>query len=292
MGRGFLLVFSHGASRSLDRGTDLEFAPFFLHHFQHVSLFEKQSANMKKLHQVGFNGWMSMLTEKRFPISLFVLGIAIFWIFSVPNAIAEPKAPDDVVQAAQQGLMPFLDKIPKNSLDQFGFGQTDSFDAAVLGTPFLVHTITPSALKQYQSGVTVASLLTPTTLWYFPVLIAGQPKAILVVDQISNQWQAVSLGYPSLAREWDTVCKQWPEFQGYHPVLITIFQAHQHVFTVPEKGNDNLTTLLPPIQQIPNGMGQAQVTGDSSRYAILDNATKVIRNLMPVVENNLRESNP
>jgi len=28
MGRGFLLVFSHGASRSLDRGTDLEFAPF------------------------------------------------------------------------------------------------------------------------------------------------------------------------------------------------------------------------------------------------------------------------
>ena len=203
---------------------------------------------------------------------LLVLCIAMFWILSVPKAIAEPKAPDAVVQAARQGLRPFLDKIPRNSLDQFGFDQADSFDAAVLGAPFLVHTITPSALKQYQSGVTVTSLLTPTSLWYFPVLIAGHPKAILVVDQLNHQWQAVSLGYPYVAREWDAVCKQWPESQGYHPVFIAIFQAHQHEFTVPEKGADNLTPLLAPGQQTPNVMGQAQATGANARYATLDDA--------------------
>jgi len=107
---------------------------------------------------------------------LFVLGMAMFWILSVPKAIAEPKAPDAVVQSAGLGLRSFLDKIPQNSLAQFGFDQTDSFDAAVLGAPFLVHTITPSALRQYQSGVTVTSLLTPTSLWYFPVLIADSPE--------------------------------------------------------------------------------------------------------------------
>jgi hypothetical protein len=129
-------------------------------------------------------------------------------------------------------------------------------------------------------------------MWYFPILIAGQPKAILVVDQISNQWQAVSLGYPYLAREWDAVCKQWPESQGYHPALITIFQAHQHVFTVPEKGADNLTLILAPGQQMTDAIGQAQAAGAGSRYATLDDATKVIRNLIPVVESNLRESSP
>jgi len=218
--------------------------------------------------------------------------MAMFWILSVPKAIAEPKAPDAVVQAAGLGLRSFLDKIPQNSLAQFGFDQTDSLDAAVLGAPFLVHTITPSALRQYQAGVTVTSLLTPTSLWYFPVLIAGQPKAILVVDQLNNQWQAVSLGYPYVAREWDAVCKQWPESQGYHPVFIAIFQAHQHVFTVPEKGAGNLTLLLAPGQQMLNVMGQAPATGANARYATLDDAAKVIRNLMPVVENNLRELNP
>ena len=223
---------------------------------------------------------------------LFVLGMAMFWILSVPKASAEPKAPDAVVQAAGQGLKPFLDKIPQNSLAQFGFDQTDSFDAAVLGAPFLVHTITPSALRQYQSGVTVTSLLTPTSLWYFPVLIAGHPKAILVVDQLNHQWQAVSLGYPYVAREWDAVCKQWPESQGYHPVFIAIFQAHQHVFTVPEKGTDNLTPLLVPGQQTPNARGQAQATAVSSSYASLGDAAKVIRILMPAVESNLQESNP
>jgi len=221
---------------------------------------------------------------------LFALCMAMFWILSAPNAIAEPNAPDAVVQAARQGLRPFLDKIPQKSLGQFGFDQADSFDAAVLGTPLLLHTITPSALKQYQSGAAVTSLLTPTTLWYFPILIAGQSKAILVVDRLRDQWQAVSLGYPGLAREWDAISKQWPESQGYHPILIAIFQAHQHVFTVPEKGADNLTLLAP--SQMPSNMGKAQATGASPRYATLDDAAKVIQNLIPVVENNLQESNP
>ena len=214
--------------------------------------------------------------------------LAAWRILPDSTAIAESTAPDAVIQAAMQGLKPFLDKIPQEARAQFGFDPADSFNAAVLGAPVLVHTITPAALEQYQAGTAVTSLLTPTTLWYFPVRIAGQAKAILVVDRLQDQWQAVSLGYFGLAREWDAIVKQWPESQGFHPELIAIFQAQQHAFTVPKKGVDNLTLLTSG----PMETGKAQAAGAQPPYATLGDATTVIQNLIPAVENNLLEPTP
>ena len=217
---------------------------------------------------------------------LVALGLAVFWILPTSILMAESKAPDAVVQAATQGLKPWLDKIPASSMLQFGFDPTAPLDSATLGAPFLVHTITPAALKQYKSGTAVTDLITPTTLWYFPVLVAGEAKAILVVDRMNDRWEAVSLGYSNLAGEWANVTRQWPESKGYHPVLIAVFQAKQHLFTVPEKGAANLTPLASGQQA--KVLKSAGATG--ARYSTLDNADSVIQNLIPAVENNLQSN--
>lgn len=203
--------------------------------------------------------------------------------------LAQQTPPADVLQAATAGLQPYLQKIPAGSQDQYGFDGGDDLSAAALGDPFLVHTITPAALEKYQAGMTVASVITPTTVWYFPVLIAGQPRAILAVDRLNNKWQAVSLGYAGLAKELGPLTRQWSVAQGYHPVLIAVFQARQYLFTVPEKDGNNLTRL---------GSAKAPASGPAPAvgaafdgYAVLGTAGAVLGELKPVVQSVVKGTN-
>jgi len=213
-------------------------------------------------------------------VKLLAVFIVMGWILSVPCAMANQDAPADVQQAAAQGLQPFLNKIPVISLEEYGFAPGDSLDTASLGDPFLVHMITPDTLEQYRTGLAVTSLLTPTTMWYFPVLIAGQSRAILVVDRLDNKWQAVSLGYAGLAQELGTLNRQWKASQGYHPMLIVVFQAKQYLFTVPEKDSQNLTRLVTQ---------KTMATGKpADDYATLGTAAGVIEQLKPVVKDALK----
>lgn len=220
---------------------------------------------------------------------LLVVSMVMAWIFAIPCLMAQ-NAPEAVQQAAAQGLQPFLSKIPAPSVEEYGFVHGDDLATASLGTPFMVHTITPSALEQYQAGMTVASILSPTTAWYFPVLIAGQTRAILAVDNIDNQWKAVSLGYAGLARELGAVSQQWKAVQGYHPMLIVVFQAKQYLFTVPEKDAYNLTRLSANKTPATDPL-QATAPTPSNDYATLGTAADVIKQLKPVVQNALKGPN-
>lgn len=216
-------------------------------------------------------------------VKLLAVCMAMGWIFSVPCVMAQQDAPADVQQAAVQGLQPFLNKIPTASMGDFGFAPGDSLGAATLGSPFLLYTITPSALDQYRVGMAVSVLVTPTTAWYFPVLIAGQTRAILIVDRLDNKWQAVSLGSAGLARELGAVVRQWKAAEGYHPMLIVVLQAKQHLFTVPEKDSQNLTRL------VTKSTGQIKTAVNPvDDYATLGTAAGVIEQLKPVVKEALK----
>jgi len=139
---------------------------------------------------------------------LLAVSIVMAMILAAPCLMAEQGTPAGVLQAAAEGLQPYLSKIPADSLEQYGFVNGEALNTASLGTPFLLYTLTPAALQQYQAGMSVASVVTPTTMWYFPVLVAGQPRAILVVDRLNNQWKAVSLGYAGLAKELGALNRQ------------------------------------------------------------------------------------
>jgi hypothetical protein len=149
------------------------------------------------------------------------------------------------VSAAKAGLPSFLGHIPTNDRQDYGFTKTDSLDKATLGDPFNLHTITPDALLNYSGDVPVASILTTTDLWYFPVMMQNKVRCILVVDYLDGEWQAVSLGYANLAKSLNQVRRNWPAASGYNPVLIAVFQAKKFLVTIPEAPGENLTILSP-----------------------------------------------
>ena len=215
--------------------------------------------------------------------------MVVAMILLVPCLMAEQNAPESVRQAAVEGLQPYLNKIPVESLEEFGFVRGDAVNMASLGTPFLLYTITPAALEQYRTGMTVASIVTPTTVWYFPVLIAGQPRVILVVDRLDNQWKAVSLGYAGLARELGALIRQWKASQGYQPMLIVVFQAKQYLFTIPEKDAYNLTRLT--ANKAPATDPLQAIAAPANDYATLGTVADVIDQLKPVVRNALKAPN-
>ena len=155
---------------------------------------------------------------------------------------------------------------------------------ACLGTPVLLQAIKPSALSSNQVSDTVSSVAAETSMWFFPVLIGAEVKAMLVVDRLDNEWKAVSLGYAPLAREWNQVLNQWPATKGFHPRLVASFQAPQFYFTVPEAGDRNLTPLLSPrnadSSAKPPSYGSQQI---SNRYSTLGNCSAEVSTLKAVL---------
>ncbi len=196
------------------------------------------------------------------------------------SAVSESMAgdtPHDVIQAAEEGLQPFLKRIPQGERERFGFTKTDNPEQAYLGNPFRLHTITPAAISEYQPGDTANSLISETRMWYFPVMFENEFRTILIVDHMDGQWKAVSLGRAKLARQLGKVSKDWSRKRGYAPRLIAVFQAGEYLFTVPEKGDYNLTSLS--SDQGSDNKRSAQAGSD------LDELSRTIERLKPLVDN-------
>ena len=160
-----------------------------------------------------------------------------------------------------------MSRVPLEARAQYGFASSDDFQQAQLGTAFNLYTMTPQALLTYSADTPVTSLLAKTAMWYFPVMVHNQVRAILVVDQVGGQWQAVSLGYAELARALDRVGQRWPQAKGFHPQLIAVFQAKEYLVRVPEYSSNDLISIFPTGREL---------TGS--------NAADVIERLKPVVK--------
>jgi len=214
---------------------------------------------------------------------------AILFLFCLASAVdAQPanhldNLPAALINTAETGLQQFFNKLPADSRADYGFIPTDEPDQLSLGTPFKLYTITPASIFAYRSGDTVSSLLTETDLWYFPVISEDQIRSILVVEQSDNQWQAVSLGQAPLAAELDRIKRVWPVEDGFNPRLIVVYQAKQFFFTVPERGEFNLTLIS---TESTTAEDRSDTTG---KYSSLDKLEQVIQRLAPVVETSLQE---
>lgn len=180
--------------------------------------------------------------------------VCMLLLLPVVSESMAADTPPDVIQAAEEGLLPFLRRIPQGEQERFGFTKTDNPDQAYLGNPFRLHTIPPAAISEYQPGDTADSLISETRMWYFPVMLKDEFRAILIVDQMNGQWKAVSLGRAKLARQLGKVSKVWSRKRGYAPRLIAVFQVGEYLFTVPEKGDYNLTSLSPEKRSVKNDL--------------------------------------
>lgn len=190
----------------------------------------------------------------------------ICWV--IASTAHSQTSPPEVLKSAHEGLQSFLSRVPLEARGHYGFTRSDDFQQARLGTALNLYTITPQSLLTYSADTPVTSLLSKTAMWYFPVMVHNEIRAILVVDQVDGQWQAVSLGYAELARALDRVGQRWPQAEGFHPQLIAVFQAKEYLVWVPEYSSDDLISIFPPGLELMGG----------------SNAAGVIERLKPVVK--------
>jgi len=129
------------------------------------------------------------------------------------EAYAAPP-PNDVLAAAEKGLPAFLKAIPKSELERYGFNNQQELSEAILGEPHEVFTMTPEAIKSYQGGARLPDLLSKTNLWFFPVIVAGEPRTILTVALMQGKWEAVDIGGLVLPKNLERVGKGLPDMMG------------------------------------------------------------------------------
>jgi hypothetical protein len=198
--------------------------------------------------------------------------------------ISTPGVPQAVLEAAKTGLPFFLGQIPPGSKELYGFASTDDLSAARLGAPLQMLTIRPAAIDKSSSSATVSSILSETSMWYFPIRIESESKAMLVVDRDGGTWKAVSFGYTSLGHELNELLAQWPDSKGFHPQLIAVFPAKRFYFTVPEVGDFNLTQIR-LAQEGFSRPAPAAIAAEAQPqdYGTLSEVSKSLDELRPIV---------
>jgi hypothetical protein len=203
---------------------------------------------------------------------------------NVVKAPQRSEVPAEVFEAAKTGLPFFLGRIPPGSKELYGFASADDLSAAQLGRPRQMLTITPAAIQKSSSGATVSSILSETSMWFFPIQIESKAKSMLVVDRDRGEWKAVSMGYAGLGHELNELLAQWPESKGFHPQLVAVFQAKQFYFTVPEVDDFNLTKIRQPQgASAESTMSALGTRGQLQGYGMLSVLSDSLEELKPIV---------
>ncbi len=215
-----------------------------------------------------------------------LIAILTLALFFPASGVPAEKVPPEVVKAAEDGLQCYLGLIPPGENEDYGFAPGDDFARAEVSAPFLLHKITPSALEAYRPGRSIASVISSTETWYFPVQIDGEAKTILTVGRIKGSpWQAVGIGGAPLSRELQKMRERWPASRGYNPRLVVVYQAATYFFTVPEVSKTNLTPLIFTGEEI-----GADTQRKGPRYSTLSELSQFAGKLKSAVRENIEQS--
>jgi hypothetical protein len=208
-------------------------------------------------------------------VSIFVC--AAFSTFIAPQLWAQQDAPPEVIKAAETGVSFFLDRTvaDKSAKVRFGFKENDSQDQARLGKPFQLHFLNSEAVINRSETDNVNSFLIPTGQWYFPVMIDKEVRTILTVASKKGYWKAVAFGQHILAKEVGKLMQTWPKEKGYTPLMAVSYQAKEFLFTVPQRGANNLTIMA--LQGEKDG-------GKGKDYSRLEDSANVIKKLRSTIK--------
>jgi len=175
-----------------------------------------------------------------------VYALVVFTLFLLifpASSMSGETAPPEVTRAAIDGLGSFLNAIPTSDLRHYGFPNEEELTQSTLGSPFKVYTITPDKILNYKPEVEISSLISPTDLWFFPVLSRGEVRTILTIDKMNGEWKAVAIGSAGLARQLKEVEDKWPESRGYEHKFVRVYQAKSDFVMVSKEGTIKVTLL-------------------------------------------------
>jgi hypothetical protein len=158
----------------------------------------------------------------------------------------------DAQTAAISGLKFWLDAIPKSELEKYGFSKKSELAQVTLGPPFQLYTIHPKKILRYK-GEEIADIISAAgERWFFPVLVNGGFRTMLIVARKGSAYKAVGIGYVGLSRQLGTIRAQWPASKGYNIKLVRVYEAFSD-FALVEKGGEK--PGLVPLESASRALG-------------------------------------
>jgi hypothetical protein len=225
---------------------------------------------------------VSRVFLKKVKLTVHVLSVfALILLIFPASSISREAAPQEVIRAAIDGLRPFLEAIPGQDLEHYGFASPEELARATLGKPFKVYTITPDKILNYSQEMKLSTVISPTNLWFFPVVYRGKVRTILTVDFVDGEWRAVAIGSSGLAKQLERIENKWPESDGYDHRFIRIYQAQSDFVAV---SKERILKIVPLESAAVALKLKKVIEGVYGLYS----PSEMIPKLVPVVRENLQ----
>lgn len=213
----------------------------------------------------------------------FRIGILCIVVSLLPARVFswEPT-PFEIQDTAKHGLPGFIRSLPEDQVKSYGFSTKSEAARTTLNGGIRVYTIKPHVLFSYKKGMDVTRMITPTSMWIFPVLEGGRSKSLLTVDRMHGKWEAVAFGGSGLASQLEEVELRWPSSKGYDLTFVRVFQAKSDLVFI-AKGK---TVMIAPLESAVVGL---QLHANAGRYGDKVYAPyEILPKMIPVVRQNLQ----
>jgi hypothetical protein len=161
---------------------------------------------------------------------------------------------EEMKKNALQSMRQWSNTIDPAQFVKLGYKDKAEFDKAVLGDPYIVYTIAPEQLLEYQPGKDFSSLLTKSGYIVYPVISDGKNKSLLWMYEKDNQWKIAKIGSAGLSENLKTseaaIQKNRETYKlasAEKPRMVRIYQLYLDLFYI--KGEQS--EYLVPMQTIP-----------------------------------------
>lgn len=157
-------------------------------------------------------------------------------------------ADSDLEQATKVAEMGFKQYMSESTtprgIDDLEISDPMTIQNATLGEPIEIMELTPASIVNYKQGDGVSKLLTKHYAYYFPVLLYGKVRMLMVVQKYLNlghkHYEIGSLSFVWLAKEFVKIEKQNPKIADHRMIFAQCYEANAMVFSFPELDDQNL----------------------------------------------------
>lgn len=142
---------------------------------------------MRKIINYKYTDWSIRINK----ILIFIFVLASLTACSGPDEGAirreVPVKPAHLDDSFALNLQQTVESLREDgNYQEYGFENKHELDAAILGRTLPTYVLTPQAVRAYQKGQPISSLLLETSRWMAPVLVNQEVKNIMFVDQMGD----------------------------------------------------------------------------------------------------------
>ena len=144
---------------------------------------------------------------------------------------------EELIIAAKEGLGDFLNNIPLNDINRFGFANQEEIKEATLKGPYRIYTIKEEEILSFKESSDLLAVIEYSDLWYFPIIVGKDWRNMLHLKKVDRKWEAIDMGGTKLAADFQELQRTWKENEGYR-FAILINYKHNLVFILINKELD------------------------------------------------------